>query len=325
MKRSFISAAVVGLCALVPATAYAQGKYPDHPIALVVARSPGGSSDTLARVLTGGGELAKILGQPVVVENRPGASGYIAWRAIAAGKPNGYTLLVGENALAMSTALRPNEPLDPRKAFDPIALIATAPMAVNVNVKLPIKTMQQLIKYSKTHQINYGSSGVGSVSGMGFAAMAAMTGVRAQQIPYKGGGALRAALVGGFVQASVSSINGTLQMIREGGSRALAVTSSKPVKALPGVPTLASLGYKSDVKIGFWWGIFVTAGTPKPIKKKLESAFKQLLKDPKIIKRLEAVRDTPKFAPADYLGSLLNRETVNWSRFVKANGLAIKN
>lgn len=320
---TFRTTLIAGVLAMTPAIALAQD-YPDRPITLVVAFSPGGSSDTLARVLTGGDELASILGQPVVVENRPGASGYIAWRSVAEAEPDGYTVLLAENAVAINRALRPDEPLDPREAFEAVAKIGTAPLAVNVNAKLPIGSMEELIEYSKANDINFGSSGVGSVSHLSFEAVAAATGVKAQHIPFKGGGELRAALLGGHTQTSMSSIGGSAQMAADGGTKVVAVASPERVSAFPDAPTLTELGYKSDVEIGFWWGLFVPAGTPEPIKEKLENAFSELLQNPEVVQRMEGAEVTSAFAPADEMASLLDREVTNWTQFVKDRGITVE-
>ena len=314
---------LVGALALSSVAGYAQN-YPERPITIVVAFSPGGASDRLARVITGGDELSKILGQPVVVENRPGGGGYLAWRSIQQAKPDGYTLLLGENAIAINTALRPDEPLDPRTALDPIAKIGVGYVSVGVNNALPAATFQDFVAYSQANDIDYGSSGLGSVSHMTFAAIADIAGAKAQHIPFTGGGELQASVLGGHTDAMVASIGSAVQMASTGNFRVLAVSSPERLEAFPDAPTLAELGHKSDVVLGFWWGLFAPPGLPQDIADKLESAIEELLTKPAMLESVARAEVQVDFAPSEEFAALLNSEIESWAKIAEALDISLE-
>ncbi|MGQ7791993.1 Bug family tripartite tricarboxylate transporter substrate binding protein [Faunimonas sp. B44] len=323
--RTFVRFGLGALAAITACgAAFAQGgaeNFPNKPITLVVAFSPGGSTDNLARVIVD--DLGHALGQPVVVENRPGAGGYVAWRSIESAEPDGYTVLLAENAVALGKALRPDEPLDPRKAFDPVAKVGTAPMALIIHSKLEPATFQDFVEYAKTKQggVNFSSSGVGSVSHMTFEALATNLGIEPQHIPYRGGGEANAAVVGGHVDAMMQSIGSARKLAEEGGAKVLAVTSRERNPTMPDVPSLEELGVSSDVELRFWWGLFVPAGTPEPVKAKLAGAVEEILKKPEVQERLARIEVAPEFGAAEEMGSTLDSEITNWSAFVEQRGI----
>ncbi|WP_161139938.1 Bug family tripartite tricarboxylate transporter substrate binding protein [Propylenella binzhouense] len=303
------------------ALAQGAGDFPNKPVTLVVAFSPGGSTDNLARVIVD--DFGQVLGQPVVVENRPGAGGYVAWRSVQSAPPDGYTVLLAENAVALGKALRPDEPLDPRKAFEAVAKIGTAPMALIINSKLEPKTFQEFVEFAKAKEggVNFSSSGVGSVSHMTFDALADLIGVQPQHIPYRGGGEANAAVVGGHVDAMMQSVGSARKLSEEGGVRVLAVTSEERNPTMPDVPTLKELGVEPDVELRFWWGIFVPAGTPAPIKEKLAAAMKETLERPAVRDRLANIEVAPEFGPAEEMAASLDSEITNWSALVEKRGI----
>ena len=189
--------------------------YPSRPVHLVVAFVPGGATDTLARQISN--DLKETLGQPVVVENRPGANGYLAWNHVAAAEPDGYTLLLAENALAISQALhkKATSSFDPLTQYDPIAGIATSPSALIVANNIPVRSVAELVAYSRTvpQKMNYASAGVGSVSHLNFEVFKDAVGMEAIHIPYKGGGQAIADVVAGHVPMTITSV----QAIEEPG------------------------------------------------------------------------------------------------------------
>jgi tripartite-type tricarboxylate transporter receptor subunit TctC len=324
LKLSLAACTALGMATLaLPHVVKAQDDYPKQPITLVVAFSPGGSSDNLARAIYS--SLSDVLGQPVVVENRPGAGGFVAWRSIEGAKPDGYTVLLAENALAINPALRPAEPFDPRKAFEAIGRVGLSGMGVVVNPKeVPVTSLAELIKYSQENEINFSSSGVGSVSHMTFEAMADVTGIRAEHVPYRGGGESTAALVGGHVQAMHTGLGHIVRMTRENDMRPLAVSTAERYKALPDVPTLSELGYKTDVELRFWWGMFVPTGTPAPVKQKLQDALEKILQDPKVAQRMAGIEVEPAFAPGEDMAKLLDSEMTNWRAFAEKKGVKLE-
>ncbi len=296
--------------------------YPEQPVTLVVGFSPGGSTDNLARVIVD--DLSRILGQPVVVENRPGAGGYVGYRSVAASEPDGYTILLAENAIALGKALRPDEPLDPVNDLEPIGRLALAPMALIVHSGVGATTLDEVVELSRTVDggINFSSSGVGSVSHMTFEALASALDMEAVHVPFSGGGEANAAVGGGHVHAMMQSVGSSARMASEGSVKPIVVTSPERVEPLGDVPTLAESGLsETDVELRFWWGVFVPAGTPEPIKAKLAGALQELSESEQGSERMINIQVEPAFTPAEEMSQLLQREIENWSVLVEERGL----
>ena len=317
--------ASVAVAALLGATSFAAAQdYPNKPITMIVAFSPGGASDVLARSIAD--DLAKAVGQPIIVENRPGAGGFVAWRSISESAPDGYTILLAENALAINTALQPAREFDPTKSFDAIAKVATAPLGLMVNPAIEATNVEELVAYSKANPdaLSYSSSGIGSVSHMTFEAFKAATGVEAVHIPYKGGGEAVAAVVGNNAQAMMAGIGTVKKLVDGGQAKVLALTGAERTPVLPDVPTLEEAGITSDVSLGFWWGVFAPAGVPDEVKTKLDAAIQQVFADESVKERLLGLDYTPAYAPAAEMASLLDKEITNWSAFIKEKGIKVE-
>ena len=230
-RRTFLQVATGGALAsssrqILSRQAFAQ-TYPSRPVRLIVAFVPGGATDTLARQISE--DLKQALGEAVVIENRPGAGGYIAWSHVASSEPDGHTLLLAENALGMSQALYRGKTssFDPLKQYDAVAGVATSPSALIVATQIPANTVAELVAYSKTvkGKMNYASAGVGSVSHLNFEVFKDAVGMEAVHIPYKGGGAAIADIVAGHVPMTITSVQGTKSLVEAGKLKALAVTS----------------------------------------------------------------------------------------------------
>ena len=314
-----------GLAAVTVAAASASAQpYPSRPVRLVVAFVPGGATDTLARQISN--DLKEALGQPVVIENRPGANGYLAWNHVAAAEPDGYTLLLAENALAISQALRKRtmSSFDPLMQYDAVAAIATSPSALIVANNIPATTVAELVAYSRTvpKKINYASAGVGSVSHLNFEVFKDAVGMEAIHIPYKGGGQAIADIVAGHVPMTITSVQATKSLVEAGSIKALAVTSSARSPAMPAVPTMQEAGVKpADVELRFWFGLFGPKDMPDEVKAKLAQAFSTVMSDPHVRERLAKLDITPDFAPAAVLRDRLETEIRNWSRFIDEKGI----
>jgi tripartite-type tricarboxylate transporter receptor subunit TctC len=293
-------------------------------VRLIVAFVPGGATDTLARQISN--DLKDALGQPIIVENRPGANGYLAWNHVAASEPDGYTLLLAENALAMSQALykKAASSFDPLTQYDAVAALATSPSALIVSNTIPARTVTELVAFSRTvpGKMNYASAGVGSVAHLNFEVFKDATGMEAIHIPYKGGGQGIADVVAGHVPMMITSVQGTKSLVESGQIKALAVTSIARSPAMPAVPTMAEAGVRgADVELRFWFGLFGPKGMSDPVKAKLEKASATVMSDPHVRERLANLDITPDFAPGPALRTRLEREIRNWTKFIDEKGI----
>jgi tripartite-type tricarboxylate transporter receptor subunit TctC len=316
------------VCTVLGAAASAQAQspssYPDRPIRLVVAFPPGGATDTLARQITP--ELGEALGQSVVIENKPGAGGYIAWNYVAAAEADGYTLLMAENAIAMSQALykKATSSFDPVKQYDGIAAVATSPLVLAVANNVNANSVAELIAYSRSlpQKLNYASAGIGSVAHLSFEVIKAATGMQAVHVPYKGGGPAMNDVIAGHVAMNMASIQVAKGLVEAGKIKGLAVTSTERSPVLPNVPTLKEAGVKTaDVDLRFWFGIFAPSGVPDAVRAKLEKAVSATLSNPHVRERLAALDIEPAYAPGNVLKAKLGTEIANWSKFVDAHGI----
>jgi tripartite-type tricarboxylate transporter receptor subunit TctC len=313
------------ICALVLGSGAQAQNYPERPIHLIIAFVPGGATDTMARQIQQ--DLSEALGQTVVVENRPGGSGYIAWNYVANANPDGYTLLMAENALAISQGLfkQQSSSFNPLKQYDAVAHVASSPLALVVANRVKANNVAELIALAHSmepQKMNYASAGIGSVAHLTFEVFRDGAGIEAIHIPYKGGGAAIADILGGQVEMHMASIQVAAGLAKAGKLKALAVTSKARSPALPDVPTLAEAGVKTaDVDLSFWYAIFGPKGMPADVKTKLAKAVEKVMRDPKVRERLAKLDIEPSYAPADVLEKKLQSEIANWTRFIDAKGI----
>jgi tripartite-type tricarboxylate transporter receptor subunit TctC len=312
------------LATLATTAAQAQQSFPDRPVRLVVAFVPGGATDTLARQISQ--DLKEALGQSVVVENRPGANGYLAWNYVASSDPDGYTLLLAENALGISQALykKSQSAFDPVQQYDAVAAVATSPLVLAASPKLNANSMAELVALArKTPQkLNYGSAGIGSVSHLTFEVVKAGAGIETVHVPYKGGGQAMNDLIAGHVDMNMASIAVAKGLIEAGKIRGLAVTSPGRSPALPNVPSLQEAGIKTaNVDWRCWWGIFGPAGIPDVVKTQLAKAAATVTADAGVRERLAKLDIDPAYEPGDALKKKLINEIANWTRFIDEHGI----
>src|ERR1044071_5324971 len=270
-------------------TASAQSNYPDKPIHFIVAFVPGGATDTFARQISN--DLQEALGQPIVIENRPGAGGYLAWNHVASSDPDGYTLLLAENAVAISQALykKSRSSFDPITQYDAVAGLAAAPSALVIANNVPVKTVAELVALSKTvpQKLNFASAGIGSVSHLNFEVFMDKTGLQAVHVPYKGGGQAIQDVIAGHVPMTISSVQATKGLVEGGKVRALAVTSPARSAAMPDVPTMQEAGVPAaDVELRFWFAVFGPKGMPDAVKTRLYQALANVMNSPATRERL---------------------------------------
>src|SRR5262245_47605998 len=298
--------------------------YPDRPIRLIVAFVPGGATDTLARQISQ--DLKEALGQAIVVENRPGANGYLAWNHVASSDPDGYTLLLAENALGISQALykKSQSSFDPVQQYDAIAAVATSPLVLAGSPKLNASSMAELVALArKTPQkLNYGSAGIGSVSHLTFEVVKAGAGIDTVHVPYKGGGQAMNDLIAGHVDMNMASIAVAKSLIEAGKIKGIVVTSAGRSPALPVVASLQEAGIKTaDVDLRFWWGIFGPAGIPEPVKAKLAKAVSTAMAEQSVRERLAKLDIDAAYEPGEALRKKLIGEIANWTRFIDEHGI----
>ncbi|MGA7663604.1 MAG: tripartite tricarboxylate transporter substrate binding protein [Pseudolabrys sp.] len=324
-RREFIT--LLGGVAVWPLAVQAQGLpagYPDHPITLIVPYAPGGGNDVLARAVAD--PMAKILGQPLVVENRGGAGGSVGTRQIAKAPPDGYTLgLGGTGTLAIDPTLYPNAGYDPRKDFAPVGLIATSPLIVLVNQSVAAHTVQELIALAKAQpgKLNYASAGPGSGIHLGTVLFADTAGIDITHVPYKGSGPALTDLLGGHVQIYFSSLPPAVGLVKEGKVRALAVTGLKRSGTFPDMPTVAEQGLPGFEAV-LHYGIVAPAGTPRPIVDKLNAALRAALGDPKVHGHIATEGAEPLPTSPDEYAADIDREETKWSALVKKSGASAK-
>lgn len=312
--------ALLGTCL---AWAQSDAGFPNKPITLIVTYPPGGGADAMARLVAP--KMAEALGQSVVVENRPGASGQIGAAAVAKAPADGYTLMLDASSFAVNPALYPNLPYDSLKAFKPIGVIALFPNVVLVHAAFPPQSIAELIATAKKSKnaVAYASSGNGSAQHLAGALFESATGVDMVHIPYKGGGPALNDVIGGQVPLFFGNLASTLQHVQSGKLRALAVTSDKRSAILPSTPSLAEAGVKG-AEIYEWNAVFAPAGTPPAIVNRLASAFQRALDAPEVRQRVaqlggEMQRTTPEQAQA-----FIEQQVALWGRIVKERKISIE-
>jgi tripartite-type tricarboxylate transporter receptor subunit TctC len=318
----FVRSLVVACAALLTIeVASAQSAYPDKPIHFIVAFVPGGATDTFARQISN--DLQEALGQAIVIENRPGAGGYLAWNHVATSEPDGYTLLLAENAVAISQALykKSKSNFDPITQYDAVAGLAASPSALVLANNVPVKTVTELLAFSKTvpQKMNFASAGVGSVSHLNFEVFMDKTGMQGVHVPYKGGGQAIGDVIAGHVPMTISSVQAVKGLVESGKVKALAVTSPARSPAMPEVPTMQEAGVPpADVELRFWFAIFGPKGLPEPVKAKLSQAIAKVMGDPKVRERLAKLDITPDVISGPAMHKKLESEIKNWTRFIDA-------
>jgi tripartite-type tricarboxylate transporter receptor subunit TctC len=322
MRRILQCFLVVAALSLAVASAHADD-YPLRRITLIAPWPPAGAIDMACRELAPG--VGELLGQPVVVENRPGAGSTIGTADGAKAAPDGYTLVMaGSGSMAISPTLYKELPYDPRKDFTPIALVVRVPFVLVVNPSLPIESVTDLISYAKAHPgaLTYGSGGAGSPHQLFAEMFKSMTGIEMTHVPYKGSAPALTDLIGGHIALLFTDPAPALPLIKAGKVRALGVTSAARSPAAPDIPSLAERGVPGFDAAG--WGMVVApAHTPAPIVAKLYDAFRTAESRSEVRDRMSFLGLTPQTSPPpEKLQAFIDDELVRWSKVVKSAGLA---
>lgn len=311
---------VIALCCLLN-FAGVQAAYPDKPIRLIVAFPPGGGTDIIARLIIP--ELSKKLGQSIAIENRGGASGNIGTEALVNAPPNGYTLLMGNVAPnAINISIFKKLAFHPERDLAPISLVAITPNILVTNLDVPVKSVADLLAFTKANpgKINYCSAGTGSSSHLAGVLFDSLGGGAMTHIPYKGGGLAMNDLLGGQVDVYFATMPAAMPFIKSGKLRPLAVTSEKPSLVMPSLPTISDSGLPG-YSATTWYGLYAPKGTPPDIIQRIHQATVEVLKIPELREQLiqrgfEPIGNSPK-----EFASFISGEISKWAKVVRLAGI----
>ncbi|MEW6333705.1 MAG: tripartite tricarboxylate transporter substrate binding protein [Thermodesulfobacteriota bacterium] len=312
---------LLSLVIALPTLAQAQN-YPSRPVRMVVPFSPGGAADTPGRMLMH--RLSEVLGQQVIVDNRPGAGGTIGAELVARSKPDGHTLLMISNTHVISASLYKSLSYDAVADFSPVLQFGDAPNVLVVHPSLPVKSVAELIALAKEKpgRIDYVSSGNGSSQHMFASLFTSLAGVNMFHIPYKGSAQATNDLLSGEVKVGFPGIAGMMQYIKAGRLRVLAVTSAERSPELPDVPTLSEAGVKG-YEATLWLGIIGPAGLPKEVVAKLNTAISGLIKQQDVRSALRNVGTEITYRNPEEFGRFIRSEHQKWAKVVKEIGLKV--
>ena len=320
-RRTALQLAALAL-ASVAGAAHAQA-WPSKPVSLVVPFPAGGTTDVLARALAE--RLSPAIGQPVIVENKPGAGATIGADYVAKAKADGHTLLIGAVHHTIASSVYKKLPYDFQKGFEPVTVIAMVPNVLVVNARTPAKNVNELVALikAKPAEASYGTNGNGTAQHLIGTQFQQQTGTRLQHIPYKGSGPLATDLLGGQILMSFDTITPVLPHIKAGKLRPLAVTTAKRSPALPDVPTLQEAGLK-DFDIGTWFGVLAPVGTPKPVLDRLSAEATKIIQSPDFRKRMDDIGAQPVGNSPAEMAAQIRSETDKFSLLVKAGNVTVE-
>ena len=320
-----LNLALGALALMLAPTTQAQtvANYPSKPITMVVTYPPGGGADAMARLLAP--KMSEALGQPVVVDNKPGAGGQIGAAVVAKAAPDGYTLMLDASSFAVNPSLYAKLPYDSLKAFRPVGLVALFPNVVLVNAKFAPQNVADLIALAKKSKdaVSYASSGNGSAQHLAGALFESATGVDMVHIPYKGAGIALNDVIGGQVPLFFGNLASTLQHVQSGKLRPLAVTATQRSPILPGVPTLSEVGVKG-AEIYEWNAVFVPAGTPQAIVSKVAGALQHALDALEVKQRIAQLSGEIQRATPDQAQAFIEQQMSLWGRVIKERKIAVE-
>jgi tripartite-type tricarboxylate transporter receptor subunit TctC len=319
MQNRFKSMATFLLASMLTVAAHA---FPDRPVRLVVGFAPGGS-DISARLV--GQKLSELWGQPVIVDNRPGAGGNIGADAVAKAAPDGHTILLLVNSYTINTSLYRNLSWDLLRDFAPIGRYATSPLVLVVNDKMPVKNFTEFVAYAKANagKINYGTAGTGTAPHLATELFAQRSGIEMTHIPYKGSGPSVTALVADEVQFSFGAMSAFDGLIQQGRLKPLAVTTAARFPRMPNVPTVAESGVPGfDVDI--WYGLLAPAKTPPAVVKKISDDLARVMTDPDLLNKLRERGMEPAYLDSAKTGHLLKQDVQRWREIISNLKLSLE-
>ncbi len=321
-RRTLIGATLAALFAVFSAGPAMAQAYPERPVKLVIPYAPGGPTDVLGRVVAE--HLGRVLKQPVVTENRPGAGGVIAMAEVSRAAPDGYTLLLGDINLSVSPSMHKTLAFDPVRSFTPIGMIATAPMVVLVPGTSPIKSIKELVDQAKNAPgtLSYAHAGVGSPTHLGPEVLKSRYNVDLISVPYKSSGEALTALAAGHAQVVFTGMSAARGLMDAGKVRPLAIAGTKRSPVLPDLPTMAEAGVPvPEIDVGSWWGLLAPAGLPAGITSQLNTALHAALASPELSQRLAAMNFTQGQGTPQDLQAWIASETRTWSAVMQRAGI----
>jgi len=296
--------------------------FPTRPIRLVVSFTPGGGADFTARTV--GQKMSELLGQQVVVENKPGANGLVGCEAVAKSAPDGYTILLGATTThGVNPALNPNLPYDPLHDFEYVGIVTTAPYVLVIDSRLPAATLADYVKLAKSKpgSLNYGSYGIASMAQLNVEALKSKLGIDLTHVPYKGAGPAVQAVVAGEASLTIASPAAVLGFIRDGRLRALAIGQRQRSPLLPDVPTLVEAGGDSDTLVPTYFAFALPAKTSRAITEKLHDAMRRAAHSPDTAEKLSAAGLVPTSGTGEELAALVARDIPRFRRIIQNIGI----
>jgi tripartite-type tricarboxylate transporter receptor subunit TctC len=323
LARHLILGACLGLLAFAPSASAQEdpAKYPSRPIHIVVGFTPGGGNDILARIV--GQKLSENLGQPVVIDNRPGGGAIVATEYVAKAVPDGYTLLVGASgAMTINPAVYTKLPYDPVHDFVPLSEIGSFPLILIVNASSPFKSVADLVAYAKANPDKTNYSSASTAFQVATELFKQKTGAPMQEIPYKGAADSVMAVISGQVTATIADAGPVSGQIKGGQVRALAVAALKRTADLPDVPTMKEAG--ADVEAVLWSGLFAPRNTPPAIVKKIEGELMRIAKLPDVIEKLKPLGIDPVGNSSQEFAAVMASDIARWTAVAKAANIKIE-
>ena len=315
---------LLGVVLLAAAQTVVAQDYPSRPVRLVVGYPAGGVNDIIARVIAQ--PLAERLGQPVVIDNRPGANSVLGAENVAKSPADGYTLFSTGTPFAINASLYPQLPYDSITDFVPVGQVASGTFLLVVNPSLPVNSPKELIDYARANpgKLNFCSSGPGSPPHLMGELLDQTAGIKMVHVPYKGAAPCVVDLLGGQIQVTFEAMAPLLPHIKAGKLRALAVMSDHRSPVLPDLPTMAEATGYPALKVDAWYGVLAPKGTPAAIVTKLNLALGQVLRMPQANEQLSAQGLAPSFSSPEELGRLLKADVEKWAKVVKASGATVQ-
>ena len=302
--------------AIASGAAPAAETYPNKPLRFVVSYPPAGATDILARTVAQ--KLSEAWGQPVIIDNRPGASGNIGAESAARATPDGYTIFVSTSSHAIGASLYRKLTYNLLRDFSGVSLLATTPSVLVTNTALPVKDVRSLVAYAKANpdKLSFGSAGMGSMAHLSVELFNSMTGTRSVHVPYKGNTGILADLIGGQIAFTIDSLPPYLPMVKIGKIRALAVSTSKRSRAVPDLPTIAEAGVPGYESMG-WFGLAVPSATPRDIVRKLSAETVRILQMPDVNATLSSLGAEPSGTTPEQFDTHVKTEVAKFAKVIR--------